>query len=75
MSGAILGTEIQEAPSEASDGTLAQAAQRLWGLLPGDIQQPPGHGPEHSALGGQAGAGAGPEGPKGLPTLNHSVIP
>lgn len=40
-----------------------QAAQRLWGLLLGELQKPPGHGPGHPALGGPAGAGAVPEGP------------
>jgi len=40
-------------------GALAQAAQRLWGLLPAALQKPPGRGPGHPALGGAAGAGAG----------------
>jgi len=42
-----------EVPSEhqaallccAVAGALAQAAQRLWGLLPGDMQKLPGCGP------------------------------
>ena len=48
-----------------SDGALAQAAQRLWGLLLGDLPEPPGCGPGHPALGVPAGAGAGAEGPRG----------
>ena len=48
-----------------SDGALAQAAQRLWGLLLGDLPEPPGRGPGHPALGVPAGAGAGAEGPRG----------
>lgn len=46
-------------PSEpsvlCSDRALAQAAHMLWGFLLGDLPEPPGHGPRHSA-----GAGAGP---------------
>ena len=48
-----------------SDGALAQAAQRLWGLLLGDLPEPPGRGFGHPALGVPAGAGAGAEGPRG----------
>lgn len=42
-------------------GALAQAAQRLLGLL-GDLQKP-FHGPGHPTLGGSAGAGLGPASP------------
>jgi len=49
----------------AGDRAAAQAAQRLWGLLLGDLQQPLGCGPGHPALSGPAGTGAGPEGPRG----------
>jgi len=60
-------TKAQEVPSEqqaahlccAGDGTLAQAAQRLWGLLIGGLQKPPGRGPWHPALGGPAAVGLG----------------
>ena len=48
-----------------SDGALAQAAQRLWGFLLGDLPEPPGRGPGHPALGVCAGAGAAAEGPRG----------
>jgi len=44
-------------------GALAQAAQRLWGLLLGDLPKMPGCGPGHPALGVPDGAGLGPEGP------------
>ena len=46
-------------------GALAQAAQRLWVLLRGDLQRPPGCGPGHPALGSPTGAGLRPEGPRG----------
>ena len=49
-----------------SDGALAQAAQRLWGLLLGDLPELPGRGPGHPALGVPAGAGAGAEGSRGI---------
>ena len=39
-----------------SDGTLAQAAQRLWGLLHEDLREVSGRGPGHPALGVPAGA-------------------
>jgi len=45
-----------------SDGALAQAAQRLWGLLLGDLPELPGCGPGHPALGVPAGEGAGADG-------------
>ena len=45
-----------------SDGALAQAAQRLWGLLLGDLPELSGRSPGHPALGVPAGAGAGAEG-------------
>jgi len=51
--------------SGAREGALAQAAQRLWGLLTGALQKPPSHGPGHPALGGAAGAGAGTQGHRG----------
>lgn len=38
----------------ASDHAVALAAQRLWNLLPGDLQMLPGHGP------GQPGPGVLP---------------
>ena len=34
----------------AGDGALAQAAQKLWRLLLGDLQKLPGRGPGHPAL-------------------------
>lgn len=43
----------------------AQAAQRLWSLLLGDLQKPPGHGPGPAAPGVSAGAEAGPDGQRG----------
>ena len=61
-----------------SDGALAQAAQRLWGLLLGDLPELPGRGPGHPALGVPAGAvrqrleQRHPEGPA---SLSHAVIP
>ena len=39
-----------------SEGALAQAAQRLWGLLLGDLPEPPGCGPGHPAPGVRARA-------------------
>jgi len=44
-------------------GALAQAAQRLWDLLPGDLPELSRCG--HPALGSPAGAGVGAEGPQG----------
>ena len=56
-----------------SDGALAQAAQRLWGLLLGDLPELPGCDPGHPALGVLAGAGSAAEGPqRALPV---SAIP
>ena len=52
-------------------GALAQVAQRLWGLLPGDVQKSPGPGPP--ALGVPAGAGVGQRGTEGPASLSHSV--
>ena len=49
----------------AGDRAVAQAAQSLWALLLGDLQTPAGHGAGHPALGVPAGAGAGPDGPRG----------
>jgi len=40
------------------NGALAQAAQRLWDLLLGDLPKPPQHSPGHPALGAPAGTGA-----------------
>lgn len=41
-------------------GALAQAAQRLWSLLLGDVRHPSGHGPGQPALGVPASAFRGP---------------
>ena len=49
----------------AGDGALAQAAQRLWGLLLGALQQPPGRGAGHPALGVPAWAQVAPGGSGG----------
>ena len=49
----------------AGERAAAQAVQRLWGVLLGDLQQPPRHGPGHPALGGPAGARAGKNGHRG----------
>lgn len=57
--------ELQEALLCTAGCTLAQVAQRLWTLLLGDLQKPPGHGPEHPALDDQDGGGVGPHGPRG----------
>jgi len=43
----------------ASARALAQAAQRLWGLLLGDLQKPRGRGSEHPAVGVPAWAWVG----------------
>ena len=51
----------------AGDST-AQAAQRLWGL-----QQLPGHGPVHLALGGPAGEGVGLRDPEGPASITASL--
>ena len=56
----------------SGDGAVAQAAQRLWTLLLGDLPKPLGHSPGHAALGVPAGAGVGAEVPA---NLNHSVTP
>jgi len=48
---------------------LAQVAQRLWGLLLGDEQKLPGHGP-----GPPAGAGVRQRGTEGPASRSHSVI-
>jgi len=60
-------------------GALPQAAQRLWVLLRGDLQRPPGCGPGHSALGGLTGEGLGPEGSRGAcqpqPVCGCSSLP
>ena len=50
----------------AGDGALAQAVQRLWGLLLGDLQSLPRHGPVHPALGVPVWAERGPNGPRSL---------
>jgi len=52
---------------------LAQSAQRLWGLLLGDLLKLPGCGPGHPALGVTAGAEQlmDPEVPV---SLNHPVM-
>eukprot|EP00075_Anas_platyrhynchos_P019132 XP_027308385.1 uncharacterized protein LOC113842903 [Anas platyrhynchos] len=49
----------------AGDGALAQAAQRLWGLLLGALQQPPGRGAGHPALGVPAWPRVAPAGSRG----------
>jgi len=51
-----------------SAGALAQVAQRLWGLLLGDLQKPPGHGPLPPALGVPAGAEVGQMVQRALPS-------
>jgi len=51
------------APSE-HQAALAQVAQSLWGLLTGNFQKPPGHGP---ALGVPAEAGVGQMAQRALP--------
>jgi len=56
------------------DWALAQAAQRLWGLLLGDLQKPSGHGPGCPALGISAGVGVGQMDPEVVSKLSHSVI-
>jgi len=48
--------------------------ERLWGLLLGDLQTPPGHGPGHPALGVHAWTGVGPDGPEVPASLCQSVI-
>ena len=59
-------TEAQEVPSEyeeeflpsEGDGVLEQAAQGSCGVsFSGDIQDPPGQGPMHPAVGDPASAG------------------
>ena len=67
-------TKAQEVPSEheeellhsEGDRALKQAAQRGWGVsFSGDIQNPPGHGPVHAALGDPALTGwVGPADPQ-----------
>ena len=56
----------------AGDST-AQATQRLWGLLLGDLQQLPGHGPVHLALGGPAGEGVGLRDPESPASITASL--
>jgi len=58
----------------AGDGALAQAAQKLWDLLLGDVPKSPGCKPRHPTLGVLAGAGLGPmdwRGPCQLQSLNY----
>lgn len=50
---------------------LQPPAQRLWGLLIGGLQKPPGRGPWHPALGGPAAVGLGLGDPV---CLSHSGI-
>ena len=61
---------MQEAPLCWTDHrALAQAAQRLWGPLLGDLPEPPGRGPGHPALRVPAGQWLeqrDPEGPASL---------
>ena len=61
-------------PNEKSGEALAQAAQRLWGLLLGDLQEPSGHGPGCPALGIPAGVVVGQMDPEVVSKLSHSVI-
>jgi len=56
---------VQWCPVLCGAGALAQVAQRLWGLLLGDAQKPPGHGSGPPALGVSAGAGVGQRGTEG----------
>ena len=74
----------QEIPSEhqeallccVRDRALTQAAQRLWGILLRDLQQPLGCVPGPPALGVPAGTGVeldGPRGPCPLQSLFDSV--
>ena len=55
-------------------GALAQVAQRLWGLLLGDVQKPPGHGPGPPALGVPAGAGVGQRDAEGPASLSFPGV-
>ena len=57
-----------------SDGALAQAAQRLWGLLLGDLPELPGCGPGHPALGVPAGAVVVQRDTEGPASLSHAVV-
>lgn len=56
----------------AGDGVVAQAAQKLWNLVLGDVQKPCGRGPGHPAMGVPAWAGVGPEDAK--KSLSSSTI-
>ena len=56
------------------DGALIQAAQRLWGALLRDLQQPPGHGPGYPALGVPAEQGLGQMVPEGIASISRSGI-
>ena len=47
------------------EGALAQGAQRLWGLLLGNMPKLPGRGPVHPALGTPAGGRLEPEESRG----------
>ena len=53
------------------DGALAQAAQRLWGLL-GPLPKPPARG-AGPCSGWLCWGSAGAEGPRGASNLSHAV--
>ena len=56
------------------DGALAQAAQRLWGLLLGNLPELPEHGPGHPAVVPLLGQGWARWPPEVPANFNHSVI-
>lgn len=65
----------------STDKGLSRASVRteslrpeLWSLLPGDLQQPPGHGPGHTAVGAAAGERVGQKDPEGPASLSHPVV-
>lgn len=67
---AYLGMQFKGKPrggtqSRPSSDHITQVAKKLWGLLLGDLQKPPGHGPGPAAPGVSAGAEAGPDGQRG----------
>lgn len=56
------------------DGAPVQAAQMLWSLFLGDLQNPPRCGPGHPALCVPAGAGVGLDEPRSIFQHHYSVI-
>jgi len=52
----------------------SNAAQRLWGLLRGDLPKPGEHGPGHPTLGVPAGAGVGQRDPEITASLVQPVM-